>query len=193
MIFKITGGFLYALCILSVKIAALGSLKRFSERIFSNFKEVEFGFFINEETKIVKTLSTCTESTLPIQYYMPSKKYLSRGTIPLCVECFFAVLLVRNDLFYIPIQLFRSATLFKSTICLQKQAKGERRIHFKCVKLLHCRQCCGSWMLILDPNFFIPDPGSKRFWSGCLSENLSIFNPKKNVSNECSGMFIPDL
>ncbi len=25
-------------------------------------------------------------------------------------------------------------------------------------------QCCGSWVFIPDPNFSIPDPGSKRFW-----------------------------
>ncbi len=44
-------------------------------------------------------------------------------------------------------------------------------------------QCCRSGMFIPDPNFSIPDPGSKRFRipdpeSGSASKNLSIFIPK---------------
>ncbi len=45
-------------------------------------------------------------------------------------------------------------------------------------------QCCGPGIFIPDPNFLIPDPGSraKKFrnnGSGSASKNLSIFNSNK--------------
>jgi hypothetical protein len=51
-------------------------------------------------------------------------------------------------------------------------------------------------MFFPEPNFSIPDPGSKRFrfpdpGSGSASKNLSIFNPKTKVSEKLSGIFIP--
>ncbi len=56
--------------IFSVKIAALGSLKRVTGRIFkivSNFKgaslNFEFDFFIQVRNKIVTIISACTENT----------------------------------------------------------------------------------------------------------------------------------
>jgi hypothetical protein len=46
--------------------------------------------------------------------------------------------------------------------------------------LYPANQCCGSEMFIPDPNFSIPDPGSKRFRfpDPFTSKDLSIFNPK---------------
>jgi hypothetical protein len=42
-------------------------------------------------------------------------------------------------------------------------------------------QCCGPGMFIPDPNFSLPDPGSKKHpdpGSESASKNISIFNPK---------------
>jgi hypothetical protein len=52
-------------------------------------------------------------------------------------------------------------------------------------------------MFIPDPNYSIPDPGSrvkKIPDPGSASKNLSIFNPKivSKLSEICFGIFIPD-
>jgi hypothetical protein len=55
-------------------------------KFVSNFKgasyNFEFDYFINQYTKNGKKPSAHVQK-VPISYYKPSKKYLSRGTIPL--------------------------------------------------------------------------------------------------------------
>ncbi len=52
--------------------------------------------------------------------------------------------------------------------------------------------CCKSERFVPDPNFSIPDPGSKRF--RIRVKDSSIFIPKivSKLSEIWSGMFIPD-
>jgi hypothetical protein len=54
------------------------------------------------------------------------------------------------------------------------------------------RQCCGSGMFVLDPNFSIPYPN--LFHPGSASKNLSLLSQKfvSKLSEICSGLFIPD-
>ncbi len=73
-------------CIYSVKVAALGSLKRVTEIIFKISRSFprrnlnEFDFFINEEAKnCKKNISAWTESINLILQAL--KKYLTRDTI----------------------------------------------------------------------------------------------------------------
>ncbi len=75
-------------CIYSVKVAALGSLKRVTESIFKISKSFprgnlkEFDFFINEEAKnCKKNISAWIESIILI--LQAFKKYLSRDTVRL--------------------------------------------------------------------------------------------------------------
>jgi hypothetical protein len=68
------------------------------------------------------------------------------------------------------------------------------------IALMRYGQCCGSGMLIQEPNFSIPDPGSKIFRiqgqndSGSASKNFSIFSPKivSKLSEKLSGTLQPE-
>jgi hypothetical protein len=54
---------------------------------------------------------------------------------------------------------------------------GHETVHFEKETIV---QCCGSGMFIPDPNFSLPDPGSKRFRIPDPNphQRVSIFNPK---------------
>ncbi len=91
--------------IFSVKLAALGSLKRVTGRTFKvskyiiskeQAKTLRLIFVINSE-KIVKTISACTEFLFIIKKNKKYKKYSSRDRIPLIAEVFIQAAVGRTE------------------------------------------------------------------------------------------------
>ncbi len=88
-----------------------------------------------------------------------------------------------------------------ATTSSSSSASDSRTFANKYITII-CVQCCGSRMIIPNPNFSIPDPGSKRYgtrWPPPPHPPLpAILEPRnKNKTIICfqscgSGMFIPD-